>query len=82
MISSGIPIVAIDCPTGWTANNCTNLQPETLISLTAPKECSKYFKGKHHFLGGRFIPKNLPEQFRKLRIINDLYTSSLLYIKL
>jgi NAD(P)H-hydrate epimerase len=31
------------------------LEPEVLISLTAPKEGVRAFKGRH-FLGGRFVP--------------------------
>lgn len=31
------------------------LEPDVLISLTAPKEGVKAFEGRH-FLGGRFIP--------------------------
>jgi len=34
-----------------------------LISLTAPKEGVKDFRGKH-FLGGRFVPKTLEEKFQ------------------
>jgi hypothetical protein len=35
------------------------LEPQMLISLTAPKLCAKYFTGpdKVHFVGGRFVPK-------------------------
>lgn len=32
------------------------LEPAVLISLTAPKEGVRQFKGRH-FLGGRFVPK-------------------------
>lgn len=32
------------------------LQPDMLVSLTAPKKGAKDFKGAHHYLGGRFIP--------------------------
>lgn len=32
------------------------IEPCALISLTAPKLCAKHFKGKYHFLGGRFVP--------------------------
>ena len=32
------------------------LMPDALISLTAPKKCAKYFQGRYHFLGGRFVP--------------------------
>ena len=60
--------------------NCTSLQPEMLISLTAPKECARYFKGKFHILGGRFIPKILPEKFEKLQSIRKLYSVSDLFI--
>ena len=31
------------------------LEPDVLISLTAPKEGVRLFKGRH-FLGGRFVP--------------------------
>ncbi len=33
------------------------LHAEMLISLTAPKLCAHYFKGKYHVLGGRFVPE-------------------------
>lgn len=39
------------------------LKPELLISLTAPKLCAKLFTGKHHFLGGRFVPKTLEQKY-------------------
>jgi len=38
------------------------LNAEVLISLTAPKQGVKSFKGRH-FLGGRFVPKELDQQF-------------------
>lgn len=53
-----------------------------LISLTAPKECAKYFKGSHHILGGRFIQKELPKEFEKLIIIRDLYKKDELFIEI
>ncbi|ODN85663.1 NAD(P)H-hydrate epimerase [Cryptococcus wingfieldii CBS 7118] len=37
-------------------------EPEVLISLTAPKEGVKGFKGRH-WLGGRFIPDELSEKY-------------------
>lgn len=40
------------------------LQPDCLISLTAPKLCAKHFKGRYHFLGGRFCPKTIEEKYR------------------
>lgn len=82
MIGSRIPIISVDCPTGWTSEEATDLQPEMLISLTAPKECSKFFNGKLHILGGRFIPDKLPEKYEKLKYINQSYRSSDLFTEL
>jgi len=82
MIHSNVPIVSIDCPTGWTSEGSTDLRPEMLISLTAPKECSKYFNGKYHILGGRFLAKNIPREFEKLKIISDLYIQSDLFTEI
>lgn len=56
-----IPIVAIDIPSGWDVDlgnvSGKGLHAETLISLTAPKLCARFFEGKTHWLGGRFVPK-------------------------
>ena len=81
MAASNKTIISVDCPSGWTAERSTHLQPEMLISLTAPKECSKYFKGRFHILGGRFIPKAkiLPREFDKLKDIPEMYKSSELF---
>lgn len=35
------------------------LRPEMLISLTAPKLGAKHFAGRHHYIGGRFIPPQI-----------------------
>ncbi len=40
------------------------LNPDLLISLTAPKECSKLFQGRFHYLGLRIIPQELAAKFR------------------
>lgn len=57
------PICSIDIPSGWDVEKgCPDsggIQPEMLVSLTAPKQCALAFKGKHHFLGGRFVPPSL-----------------------
>jgi NAD(P)H-hydrate epimerase len=66
MIHSTCPIISIDIPSGWHVEqgpHPNDIQPEMLISLTFPKECAKYFKGKHHFLGGRFIPPSLSKKY-------------------
>lgn len=60
-----LPICSIDIPSGWNieTGNPEGLQPEILISLTAPKLCARYFNGKHHYLGGRFVPQSLEEKY-------------------
>jgi len=60
-----IPIISVDIPSGWHVENGNpdGLQPDVLISLTAPKLCAAKFKGTYHFLGGRFCPKSLEEKY-------------------
>ena len=43
------------------------LSPDLLISLTAPKLCSKQFRGRYHYLGLRMIPAKLLHEYQ-LRI--------------
>lgn len=61
------PIVSVDIPSGWHVEQGpteqAKFQPEVLVSLTAPKMCAVHFKGKHHFLGGRFVPSSLAKKF-------------------
>jgi NAD(P)H-hydrate epimerase len=58
--ASGLPIVSVDIPSGWDveAGNDAGfgLNPDVLVSLTAPKEGVRTFRGQH-FLGGRFVPR-------------------------
>jgi hypothetical protein len=62
---STVPIVSIDVPSGWDVSDgditSIGLQPECLISLTAPKECARKFKGRYHALGGRFMNKSVSQ---------------------
>ena len=57
---SKLPIVSVDIPSGWDVElgnvEGAGLDSDVLVSLTAPKEGVKAFKGRH-FLGGRFVPK-------------------------
>ena len=57
---AGRPIVSVDVPSGWNVDegkaDARALDPDVLVSLTAPKEGVRAFKGRH-FLGGRFVPK-------------------------
>lgn len=58
-------LVSIDIPSGWdvemgdTSEGGAGLAPDLLVSLTAPKPCSRFFRGQRHMLGGRFLPPRL-----------------------
>ena len=58
--ASGLPVVSVDIPSGWDVERGNaegvGLDPDVLISLTAPKEGVRLFAGRH-FLGGRFVSK-------------------------
>ncbi|KAJ1721202.1 NAD(P)H-hydrate epimerase [Coemansia erecta] len=66
---ASIPIVSVDIPSGWDVESGdahgVGLSPDMLVSLTAPKICAKEFRGRFHYLGGRFVP---PEMAQKLNI--------------
>ncbi|ALC48558.1 CG2974 [Drosophila busckii] len=62
-----LPVASVDIPSGWDVergklNEC-DFEPMLLISLTAPKLCAKHFQGKHHYLGGRFVPPALQRKY-------------------
>lgn len=65
----GARIVSVDMPSGWDVEKGPLTEgegvkgAETLVSLTWPKEGAKYFEGKNHYLGGRFIPPELLERY-------------------
>jgi NAD(P)H-hydrate epimerase len=58
--NSGLPVVSVDIPSGWDVEKGNDaklgLNPDVLLSLTAPKEGVRQYYGRH-FLGGRFVPK-------------------------
>ncbi len=62
------PIISVDVPSGWDVENgrpenkSICLEPETLISLTAPKITASKFNG-NHFLGGRFVPPTIGSKY-------------------
>jgi len=62
-----VPLASIDIPSGWDVEKGNvsgkGLTPEFLISLTAPKKCARFFKGRHHFVGGRFMPPKLAAEY-------------------
>ncbi|XP_027771717.1 pyridoxine/pyridoxamine 5'-phosphate oxidase 1, chloroplastic-like isoform X3 [Solanum pennellii] len=61
-------IISVDIPSGWhvvEGDICgEGIEPDMLVSLTAPKLCAKMFCGLHHFLGGRFVPQSIIDKFK------------------
>ncbi|PYI05296.1 YjeF N-terminal domain-like protein [Aspergillus sclerotiicarbonarius CBS 121057] len=64
-----IPVLSVDAPSSWDIESGppkegpgSKFMPEALISLTAPKPCVKYYRGRH-FLGGRFLTKSITEKY-------------------
>lgn len=69
MESTSVPVLSVDAPSSWDIQTGppkegpgAKFMPQTLISLTAPKPCVKYFTGRH-FLGGRFLTKGILEKY-------------------
>uniref|UniRef100_G3ND64 NAD(P)H-hydrate epimerase n=1 Tax=Gasterosteus aculeatus TaxID=69293 RepID=G3ND64_GASAC len=61
-----VPVASIDIPSGWDVEqgSADGLQPDMLISLTAPKKSARFFRGRYHFLGGRFVPPGLERKYQ------------------
>lgn len=51
---------------GWDVEkgNSGGIQPDLLISLTAPKKSATQFTGRYHYLGGRFVPPALEKKYQ------------------
>lgn len=69
LAESRIPVLAVDAPSSWNIEDGPprdgpgkGYQPHALISLTAPKPLSKWFKGRH-FVGGRFVGREIAEKY-------------------
>ena len=60
-------VTSVDVPSGWDVEkgdiDNKGLKPDLLISLTAPKECSRQFSGRHHYLGLRMVPPALAAKY-------------------
>eukprot|EP00013_Stygamoeba_regulata_P026844 CAMPEP_0177655216 /NCGR_PEP_ID=MMETSP0447-20121125/14823_1 /TAXON_ID=0 /ORGANISM="Stygamoeba regulata, Strain BSH-02190019" /LENGTH=256 /DNA_ID=CAMNT_0019159069 /DNA_START=221 /DNA_END=991 /DNA_ORIENTATION=- len=61
-------VASVDIPSGWLVeegNVCgEGVDPDLLISLTAPKLCARHFHGRFHYLGGRFVPSALDQKYQ------------------
>ena len=79
-----LPIVSVDIPSGWHVELGDEagggLRPDALVSLSAPKLCSSKFSGAH-FLGGRFVPAVIAEEFEITEYTNA-YTGGELVARL
>lgn len=83
------PIVSVDIPSGWDVDNgpspdAPNIDPEMLISLTAPKPCARFFQEdptKVHYLGGRFINQTIAQKY-DIEDLIKLYKGNDLIVKL
>jgi NAD(P)H-hydrate epimerase len=69
LTTTTIPVLSVDIPSSWDVENGppsegpgSDFMPNALISLTAPKPCVKYFKGRH-FIGGRFLSKEMAGRY-------------------
>ncbi|WBW73538.1 NADHX epimerase [Schizosaccharomyces osmophilus] len=69
IVDSKLHVVSVDAPSSWEIDEgpqkegpLKNFNPNVLISLTAPKPCCNFYKGKH-YLGGRFVSKAIKEKY-------------------
>ena len=81
-------VLSVDVPSGWPIEeekcqeNLNALwQPSGLISLSAPKECSKFISSDcQHFLGGRFVPMELAKDFEIEGFMRDYKETDLITV--
>ncbi|RAH44389.1 NADHX epimerase [Aspergillus brunneoviolaceus CBS 621.78] len=69
MEAATIPVLSVDAPSSWDIESGpprdgpgAKFMPEALISLTAPKPCVKFYRGRH-FVGGRFLTRGIAEKY-------------------
>ncbi|TGZ83129.1 YjeF N-terminal domain-like protein [Ascodesmis nigricans] len=70
LAATTVPVTSVDAPSGWDITNgppdegpVKGWHPDYLVSLTAPKPLVKFFKGKRHFVGGRFVSPGVAERW-------------------
>jgi NAD(P)H-hydrate epimerase len=71
MIQAKKPVLSVDIPSSWHVEDGppakgelgSEFMPEFLISLTAAKPCVQWYKGKRHFVGGRFLGKDMAGKY-------------------
>ncbi|CAG7926801.1 unnamed protein product [Penicillium olsonii] len=67
--SAAVPVLSVDAPSSWDIQGGppkegpgAKFMPSALISLSAPKPCVAFYKGRH-FIGGRFLTKALTDKY-------------------
>jgi NAD(P)H-hydrate epimerase len=73
IIKAKKPVLSVDIPSSWDVEAGPpsseerqvghDFMPEFLISLTAAKPSVKWFKGKRHFIGGRFLSSEVAGKY-------------------
>lgn len=70
LASSQVPVLAVDAPSSWDIETGPpsdgpgkGYMPDALISLTAPKPLVKWFTKGRHFVGGRFLSRDVARMF-------------------
>ncbi|KEF60450.1 YjeF [Exophiala aquamarina CBS 119918] len=72
IITARKPVLSVDIPSSWDVEAGPpsgddqvghDFMPEYLISLTAAKPSVRHFKGKRHFIGGRFLSAKVAEKY-------------------
>ncbi|KAJ5280165.1 hypothetical protein N7478_005537 [Penicillium angulare] len=67
--AASVPVLSVDAPSSWDIQSGppkegpgAKFMPQALISLTAPKPCVKFYKGRH-FIGGRFLSRDITDKY-------------------
>jgi NAD(P)H-hydrate epimerase len=67
--SANVKVLSVDAPSSWDIQSGppkeghgAKFMPHALISLTAPKPCVGFYRGRH-FIGGRFLTKNIADKY-------------------
>lgn len=67
--SANVPVLSVDAPSSWDIQTGppkegpgAKFMPHALISLSAPKPCVAFYRGRH-FIGGRFLTKNITDKY-------------------
>lgn len=67
--AANVQVLSVDAPSSWDIQSGppkegpgAKFMPHALISLSAPKPCVAFYRGRH-FIGGRFLTKNLADKY-------------------